>query len=362
MYSGGSDPDAGRRHALPFAVAAHGAAPQRNDMNLSIIGGGSWGTALAIVLAPRFQTVRLWLHEADLAARMESTRENDVFLPGLLLPQNVAVGARLEWALEGAGIVLGVMPSQHARLVYSGMLPHLNPDAIIVSATKGIERDSLLRMSEVIEDVLQAEFEPKVAVLSGPTFAREVARGEPAAVVVAAADESLAREVQAAFSGPTFRLYTNSDPIGVEVGAALKNVIAIGAGVGQGLGLGNNTLAALITRGLAEITRLAVAMGGQPKTLAGLAGLGDLVLTCSGELSRNRKVGFELAHGRDLAEILGSMNMIAEGVDTCDAAVELGEKFEVDLPIIQQMHAVLHAAKSPREAVRELMDRSLKGE
>jgi glycerol-3-phosphate dehydrogenase (NAD(P)+) len=331
-------------------------------VRLSIIGGGSWGTALAIVLAPRSETVRLWLHEADLAARMESTRENNVFLPGFLLPQNISVGADLEWALDQADMVLGVMPSQHARFLYSAMLPHLNPDAIIVSATKGIERESLLRMSEVIEDVLQAEFEPKVAVLSGPTFAREVARGEPAAVVVAAADEGLARDVQAAFSGPTFRLYTNGDPIGVELGAALKNVIAIGAGVGQGLGLGNNTLAALITRGLAEITRLAVAMGGQPKTLAGLAGLGDLVLTCSGELSRNRKVGFELARGRGLAEILGSMNMVAEGVDTCDAAVALGEKFEVDLPIIQQMHAVLHAAKSPREAVRELMDRSLKGE
>jgi glycerol-3-phosphate dehydrogenase (NAD(P)+) len=331
-------------------------------VRLSIIGGGSWGTALAIVLAPRFKSVRLWLHEADLAARMETARENDMFLPGLLLPENVAVGARLEWALDGTRIVLGVMPSQHARLLYAAMLPHLNPESIIVSATKGIERESLLRMSEVIEDVFQAEFEPKVAVLSGPTFAREVARGEPAAVVVAAADEALAREVQSAFSGPTFRLYTNVDLIGVELGAALKNVIAIGAGVGQGLGLGNNTLAALITRGLAEITRLAVAMGGQPKTLAGLAGLGDLVLTCSGELSRNRKVGFELARGRSLRDVLGSMNMIAEGVDTCDAAVALGERFEVDLPIIQQMYAVLHAAKSPREAVRELMDRSLKGE
>jgi glycerol-3-phosphate dehydrogenase (NAD(P)+) len=306
--------------------------------------------------------VRLWVHEADLAARMQSTRENDVFLPGFFLPEKVAIGAGLEWALDAADIVLGVMPSQHARLLYSAMLPHLNPDAIIVSATKGIERESLLRMSEVIEDVLQAEFEPKVAVLSGPTFAREVARGEPAAVVVASVEEVAAKDVQAAFSGPTFRLYTNGDPIGVEVGAALKNVIAISAGVGQGLGLGNNTLAALITRGLAEITRLAVAMGGEPRTLAGLAGLGDLVLTCGGELSRNRKVGFELARGRGLAEILGSMNMIAEGVDTCDAAVALGEKFEVDLPIIQQMHSVLHAAKSPREAARELMDRSLKGE
>ncbi len=330
-------------------------------MTLAIIGGGSWGTALAIVLAPRFKTIRLWLHEADLAERMESSRENDVFLPGFLLPQNVSVGASLDWALDAADIILGVMPSQHARFLYSAMLPHLKPGAIIVSATKGIERESLLRMSEVIGDVLQ-ETEPKVAVLSGPTFAREVARGEPAAVVVAAADEALARNVQAAFSGPTFRLYTNGDPIGVELGAALKDVIAIAAGVGQGLGLGNNTLAALITRGLAEITRLAVAMGGKPKTLAGLAGLGDLVLTCSGELSRNRKVGFELARGRGLAEILGSMTMVAEGVDTCDAVVALGEKFEVDLPIIQQMYAVLHAAKSPLDAVRELMDRTLKGE
>lgn len=215
-------------------------------------------------------------------------------------------------------------------------------------------------MSQVIRDVLP--FEPRVAVLSGPTFAREVARGEPAAVVIASDDAKVAERVQTAFSGPTFRLYTNSDTIGVEVGAALKNVIAIGAGVCQGLGLGNNTLAALITRGLAEITRLAVAMGGQPRTLAGLAGLGDLVLTCSGELSRNRKVGIELAKGRTAAEIVGSTRMVAEGVETCEAAVALGSKFGVDLPIIQQMHAVLHGRTSPREALRTLMERSLKGE
>jgi glycerol-3-phosphate dehydrogenase (NAD(P)+) len=214
-------------------------------------------------------------------------------------------------------------------------------------------------MSQVIHEVTRA---PKIAVLSGPTFAREVARGEPAAVVVSSENAKVALDVQTAFSGPSLRLYTNHDPIGVEVGAALKNVIAIGAGVCHGLGLGNNTLAALITRGLAEITRLAVAMGGEQKTLAGLAGLGDLVLTCSGELSRNRRVGLELAKGRNIAEITGEMAMVAEGVETCAAAVDLGAKFGVDLPIIQQMHAVLYEKKSPREALRDLMERTLKGE
>jgi glycerol-3-phosphate dehydrogenase (NAD(P)+) len=214
-------------------------------------------------------------------------------------------------------------------------------------------------MSEVIAEVTGM---PKIAILSGPTFAREVASGEPAAIVVAALDPKVATEVQTAFSGPSLRLYTNQDPIGVEVGAALKNVIAIGAGVCKGLGLGNNTIAALITRGLAEISRLAVAMGGEPKTLAGLAGLGDLVLTCSGELSRNRQVGLELARGRTIEDITGSMAMVAEGVETCAAAVGLGAKFGVDLPIIQQMHAVIHRGKSPQEALRDLMERTLKGE
>ncbi len=199
-------------------------------------------------------------------------------------------------------------------------------------------------------------------MLSGPTFAREVAAGNPTAVVVASSSPEIARCVQEAFSGPSFRLYTNADPVGVEVGAALKNVIAIGAGICEGLNLGHNPTAALITRGLAEITRLAIAMGGQAKTLAGLAGLGDLVLTCSGDLSRNRYVGKELGSGRALPEILASMNMVAEGVETCASAVALGEKFGVDLPIIQQMHTVLSAGKSPREAVRDLMDRTLKGE
>jgi len=329
---------------------------------LAIIGGGSWGTALAIVLAPRFESVTLWVFEADLAARMTHSRVNDIFLPGCHLPDNVRVTVELETALVGADIVLGVMPSHHARGMYTAMLPRLTPSMFLVSATKGLEQGSLLRMSEVIEQVIKAKFEPRVAVLSGPTFAREVAAGNPTAVVVASSTQEVARCVQEAFSGPSFRLYTNADPVGVEVGAALKNVIAIGAGICEGLGLGHNPTAALITRGLAEITRLAIAMGGQARTLAGLAGLGDLVLTCSGELSRNRYVGKELGSGRPLREILGSMQMVAEGVETCGSAVALGEKLGVDLPIIQQMHAVLNAGKSPQEAVRDLMERTLKGE
>jgi glycerol-3-phosphate dehydrogenase (NAD(P)+) len=294
---------------------------------------------------------------------MNATRENDVYLKGFAIPPNVEIVTDLEGAADRADIVLGVMPSHHARALYKRMLPHLEDSMIFVSATKGIENGTLLRMSEVVAQVTISKIAaPKIAILSGPTFAREVAMGEPAAVVVSSLDRQVATDVQAAFSGPTLRLYTNHDPIGVEVGAALKNVIAIGAGVCQGLGLGNNTLAALITRGLAEISRLAVAMGGEPKTLAGLAGLGDLVLTCSGELSRNRQVGLELARGRTIADVTGSMSMVAEGVETCAAAVGLGAKFCVDLPIIQQMHAVLHGGKNLREALRDLMERTLKEE
>jgi glycerol-3-phosphate dehydrogenase (NAD(P)+) len=327
-------------------------------VNLAIIGGGSWGTALAIALARRFDRVRLWIFESDLAERVESSRENDTYLPGFRLPENVSATSSLPATLDSADIVLGVMPSHHARALYSAMLPHLNPSMTLVSATKGIETGSLLRMSEVARQVTGAE----VAVLSGPTFAREIAAGEPAAVAISCANLNTAKRLQSAFFSPVFRIYTNQDPVGVEVGAALKNVVAIAAGVCHGLGLGNNTKAALITRGLAEITRLAVAMGGQRETLSGLAGLGDLVLTCSGDLSRNRMVGIELARGRSLPEILASTKMVAEGVETCDAAVALGKKFQVDLPIMEQMHAVLHQAKSPRSALRDLMERSLKGE
>jgi len=329
---------------------------------LAIIGGGSWGTALSIVLSPKFPAVRLWVYEKDLAKRMDRLRENDTFLPGFQLPANVEIHTEIGAAVQGADAVLGVMPSHHARGLYTQMRPHLRPSMAIVSATKGLEEGTLMRISEVIREVLGQEFKRRIAVLSGPTFAREVARGEPAAVVIASADRDLARQIQEAFSGPTLRLYTNDDVIGVELGAALKNVIAIGAGVCHGLGLGNNTMAALITRGLAEITRLAVAMGAKPRTLSGLAGLGDLVLTCTGELSRNRTVGLKLARGHRLEEILASTPMVAEGVRTTYAAIEMAQKVGVEMPITEQMHAMLAHGQSPREAIRLLMERSLKRE
>jgi glycerol-3-phosphate dehydrogenase (NAD(P)+) len=293
---------------------------------------------------------------------MFSSRVNDVFLPGFPLPLNVEPTADLAYALADAGIVVGVMPSRFARSLYRRMLPHLVPRMRFVSATKGLEQGTLQRMSEVASEVIGEKLEPRVAVLSGPTFAREVASGEPTAVVIASKDLDLAVSIQREFSGPTFRLYVNEDPVGVELGAALKNIIAIGAGICDGLGLGSNAIAALITRGLAEITRLAIAKGGHPKTMAGLAGLGDLVLTCNGELSRNRTVGVELAKGRKLAEIVSSMTMIAEGVETTAAACELARKCNVDMPITAQMDAILSGRISPREAIRELMERELKAE
>jgi glycerol-3-phosphate dehydrogenase (NAD(P)+) len=326
--------------------------------NLAIIGGGSWGTALAIILAPRFPCVRLWVYEADLAARMRETRENDVYLPGCRLPRHVEVLNQLPAALDGAEIVLSAVPSHLVRGLYQQMLPCLHESMVFVSATKGLENGTLLRMSEVIQEVLPA----RVAVLSGPTFALEVARFEPTALVVASTDGALAEIVQGAFSGSTFRVYANSDPIGVEIGGSVKNVIAIGAGVVHGLALGHNAMAALITRGLAEITRLAVAMGGVAQTLAGLAGLGDLVLTCSGDLSRNRMVGVELAHGRKLEEIVSSMKMVAEGIKTTNAVSDLAKRHSVEMPICEQMVQMLQFGISPREAIQRLMDRSLKGE
>jgi glycerol-3-phosphate dehydrogenase (NAD(P)+) len=329
---------------------------------LSIIGAGSWGTALGIVLAPRFERIRLWVYEADLCERMRETRENDVYLPGGHLPANVLPTNDLAEALDGAGIVLSVMPSHLVRTLYSRMLPFLHQSMLLVSATKGLENESLLRVSQVIEEVVRERFEPRTAVISGPTFAREVARLEPTVLVVAASDSAIADSVQSAFSGPTFRLYTSSDPIAVEIGGAIKNVVAIGSGVLNGMGLGHNITAALITRGLAEMTRLALAMGGKPLTLAGLAGLGDLVLTCTGDLSRNRAVGVELAKGRKLDEIVASMRMVAEGIKTTNAAVDLAKRHGVEMPIAEQMFQMLHFGVSPRLAIQRLMERSLKEE
>jgi glycerol-3-phosphate dehydrogenase (NAD(P)+) len=242
------------------------------------------------------------------------------------------------------------------------MLPYLHPGMVFVSATKGLENGTLDRMTEVIHDVTATAFSARLVVLSGPTFAREVAAGKPAAVVAASTDEEASQLIRERFSGPSLRVYSGADPVGAEIGGAVKNVVAIGAGVCSGLGLGHNALAALITRGLAEITRLAAGMGGRPATLYGLAGLGDLVLTCTGDLSRNRTVGLELADGKGLGEIVGSRRMVAEGVKTTAAVVELSAKHSIEMPIAQQMHAMLNLGRPPGEAVRELMERSLKTE
>jgi len=327
---------------------------------LAIIGGGSWGTALARVLSSRFDRIALQVHEPDLAERIERTRVNDIFLPGISLPSNVHAFQSLETALADADVVLSVMPSHAVRDVYTRMLPWLKPSMRIVSASKGLESGTLLRISQVIRSIAGPEY--RIAVLSGPTFAQEAAAGNPTALVIASEDQNLVQEIQIGFSGPTFRAYGSCDPIGVEIGGALKNVIAIGAGISDGLGLGHNAVAAFITRGLAELTRLAVAVGAQPETMSGLAGLGDLVLTCTGDLSRNRQVGLKLAAGLELGNILNSTPMVAEGVTTTSVALQLAAQHGVDLPIAAEMHAVLSLGRSPGEAIKRLMNRALRNE
>jgi len=329
---------------------------------LAVVGAGSWGTALAISLASRFDSVSLWARDAGLAEEIEKSRQNERYLPGLALPANIVVSFEIRWVVCDSDYVLLVVPSANLREVLRLMRPHLPDRPCLVSAAKGIELDSLYRMSQVIAEVISGNKLTRVAVLSGPTFAREVAAGEPAAVVIASESFSVAEEVQQAFATTKLRFYTSTDVAGVELGAALKNVIAIGAGVSRGLGLGSNTIAALITRGLAEIIRLTVALGGNPRTLSGLAGLGDLVLTATGSLSRNRFVGTQLGEGRLLKQILSGMTMVAEGVGTCRAAHQLGIKCGVDLPIVNQMYEVLYEDKNPREAIRELMERPLTSE
>ena len=259
-------------------------------------------------------------------------------------------------------MIVGAMPSAHARAVYAAALPFVGASASFVSASKGLEPLTHLRMSEAIAQVVSPKFAPSIAVISGPSFAAEAARGEPTAVVLAAKNSAFAAELQEEFAGPNFRLYTNDDVVGVELAGAMKNVMAIAAGACQGLGLGSNVLAALITRGLAEMTRLAVALGARPETLSGLAGLGDLVLTCTGSLSRNRFVGIELGKGRPLREIMANMRMVAEGVNTAAPLRALAREHQIEMPITEQVDAILHAGKSPKEAIRDIMERPLKRE
>jgi glycerol-3-phosphate dehydrogenase (NAD(P)+) len=326
---------------------------------IAVIGAGAWGTALAMVMGRRGgHDVHLWAYEHEVCASILERRTNDMFLPGVHIPESVVPTTSLVEALRDAEIVLSVMPSHHVRRLFMQMRPHLHEGVLFVSATKGVENETLLRMTEVIAQVLAPDFAPRLVAISGPSFAKEVAKGDPTAITAASLDDELARIVQKEFSDPRFRVYTNRDVIGVELGGALKNVIAIAAGVCDGLGLGHNSIAALVTRGLAEIARLSLVCGGHIETMAGLAGLGDLVLTCTGGLSRNRTVGVELGKGRKLADIIAGMHgMVAEGVLTTNAAVGLARKHNVEMPITQQMHAILHNGKSPGDAIRELMGR-----
>jgi glycerol-3-phosphate dehydrogenase (NAD(P)+) len=333
---------------------------------ITVVGAGAWGTSLSIVLGRKgTHRVRLWAHEKEVRDSISSRRVNQLFLPEQTIPDCVSVTGSFEDALQDADIIVSVMPSQHCRSLFQKMRPFLKPSMLFVSATKGLEEGTLLRMTEVITLVAEADggFQPRIGALSGPTFAKEVARGDPTAIAIASSDSTLAETIQREFSDPGFRVYTNTDVTGVELGGALKNVIAIAAGVCDGLGLGHNSIAALITRGLAEITRLVTACGGRQDTMSGLAGLGDLVLTCTGGLSRNRSVGVELGRGRKLPEIIAAMHgTVAEGVFTTHAAVELARARDVEMPITAQMDAILNHGKSPRDAIHDLMTRSAKSE
>jgi glycerol-3-phosphate dehydrogenase (NAD(P)+) len=333
---------------------------------IAVIGAGAWGTGLSIALGRRgTHRIRLWAHENAVRDSIASHRVNELFLPGYSIPECVFATGSLQEALHDVSMVISVMPSPHCRRVFREMCPFLKPEMLLVSATKGLGEATLSRMTEVISAVVASDggFSARIGALSGPTFAKEVARGDPTAITIASHDAELAETVQGEFSDPRFRVYTNNDVIGVELGGALKNIIAIAAGICDGLGLGYNSIAALITRGLAEITRLAVACGGRQETMAGLAGLGDLVLTCTGGLSRNRSVGVELGKGRKLPEIIQGMHgMVAEGVFTAHAGIELARARKVEMPITEQMDAILHLGKSPRDAIQELMTRSGKSE
>jgi glycerol-3-phosphate dehydrogenase (NAD(P)+) len=327
---------------------------------VAVLGAGSWGTALAVHLAREGRVVSLWARNDSLISEMIARRANTRYLADVALPSSVGATSSLPAALQDAQFVVLAVPSHGLRAVVRAAIPWLPAGAVIVSAAKGLEGESLQRMSQVIAEETKDEF--PVVVLSGPSFAAEVARGLPTAVLAASSDSDAAERVQDQFRGRGLRLYASDDVAGVEIGGALKNVIAIAAGVVEGLGLGQNALAALITRGLVEISRLACAEGGRRDTLAGLSGLGDLVLTCTGSLSRNRRVGVELGQGRQLADILAGMHMVAEGVRTTGAALALGARHGLELPITAQMSTVLDGRVSPLEAVEILMGRRQRAE
>ena len=331
-------------------------------MRAAVIGAGSWGTALANLLALKGHGVSIWSYEADVAEAINHTHENPKYMRGISLEPAVRATVDLADAVTGADVVLNVTPSQHVRRVMTEAGRYFGDRTLVVSASKGIETSSLKTMAEVLEEVLPGTSGAHACFLSGPSFALEVARRMPTAVAMASHHEESALCAQQLFQAPFFRVYTNPDVIGVELGGALKNVIAIAAGMATGLQLGHNALAALITRGLAEIARLGIARGANPLTFSGLAGMGDLILTCTGELSRNRSVGVSLGQGKSIEEILGGMYMVAEGVETTRAAHALARQAGIEMPIVAEMHGVLFEARTPREALENLMLREPKPE
>ncbi|MGE4542665.1 MAG: NAD(P)H-dependent glycerol-3-phosphate dehydrogenase [Pedobacter sp.] len=331
-------------------------------MNIGVIGAGSWGTTLADLLSKNGHAVTLWAYEQDLVERMRQHRKNDLYLPDFTLDDKLAFTSELSEVAAGKDMLVLVAPSQVLRAVVRQAEPYMAENTVLVSAAKGIENDTLMAMSEVLSEVLPSKRCKRLAFLSGPTFAREVAAEIPTALTVASEDEEIARLVQKTFSNTYFRVYRSNDIIGVELGGALKNVIALAAGISDGLGFGYNARAALITRGLVEMTRIGLAKGAEERTFMGLSGMGDLVLTCTGDLSRNRSVGLELGRGRKLEDILSGMKMVAEGVKTTLSAYQLAQRLGVETPIIEQMYLILFENKEPRDAVADLMQRSLKAE
>jgi glycerol-3-phosphate dehydrogenase (NAD(P)+) len=330
--------------------------------SIGVIGAGGWGTALAKLLAEKTPFVTLWCHSAETHRIIQENRENRTYLPGIRLPDRIAVTCSIEQAVAEKDMVFCAVPSHGVRSVMTSAGPFLRPRTQLVCGTKGLEEDTLKTMGEALTEIFGAAEKRSHAFLSGPTFALEVAQGLPAAVTVAAYADEVARDIQETLSTESFRVYTSSDVIGVQMGGVIKNVIAIAAGISDGLELGYNARAALITRGLAEMTRLAVAMGAEPTTLAGLPGLGDLVLTCTGHLSRNRQVGVQIGRGENLQKISAGMKMVAEGIRNTRSIYFLAKRLEVEMPIVAQMYAVLYESKRPLDAVRDLMLRSLKPE
>ncbi len=331
-------------------------------MKASVIGGGTWGSVFALHLGRLNIETQLWIREHDVYEETIRNRENTAFLPGFLFPPPVSFFHDIKKAASSTEIVFIAVPSKFSRRIYEQLAPSLSSAQIIVSLTKGIEKNSLKRMSEVMEEVFSPLFTPRIAALSGPSFALEVVQNHPTAVVVASKDLNLAKKIQHLISSVSFRVYTSKDIIGVELGGALKNVIAIAAGISDSLEFGNNSNAALVTRGISEIKRLGIKLGARMETFSGLAGIGDLVLTCTGKLSRNRYVGYQLGKEKTLAEIVSSMKMVAEGISTTLSARQLAKREEVEMPISEQVYQVLYKNKNPKRALQDLMSRKLKEE